>query len=180
MPSIRVEPLASHHNRAAFVCVDGDLGAYFKERATQDVRRKAAAVFVAVSPSDPDAIMGYYTLSSFSLKLHDIPPEHRRKLAAYPDAGTTLLGRLAVDAAFRGQRIGEFLLMDALRRAAAIASEVATVAVVVDALASAEAFYTRYGFVRLSRDRFWIPIQTIQQLFPSESFSDTDAEEHSS
>lgn len=177
MASIRVEPLASHHNRAVFQCLDGDLGVYLRERAKQDVRRRAAAVFVGVFPSDPNTILGYYTLSSFSLKLQDIPQKHRRKLATYPDVGTTLWGRLAVDASFRSQHVGKFLLVDALRRVAA--SEIATVAVIVDSLESAETFYTRYGFMRLSGRRLWIPIQTVQQLFPPESVSDAEKEENS-
>ena len=174
MGNLRVERLAGHHDRAAFNCEDGDLGTYLRDAAGQDMRRYATAVFVAITSSHPRTIVGYYTLSSFSLNLNDIPPAQRRKLARYPDVGTTLLGRLAVDARCRGQGLGEFLLVDALQRAAA--AEIATAGVVVDALESAEGFYTRYGFVRLSGQRFWIPMPTIQRLFPPEVVAEADGE----
>lgn len=167
MGDLRVERLAAHHDRAAFSCEVGSLGAYLRNLAGQDMRRYAAAVFVVITPSRPQTILGYYTLSSFSMKLTDIPPAQRRQLDRYPDVGTTLLGRLAVDTNCRGQGLGEFLLVDALQRVAAV--EIATAGVVVDALESAEGFYTQYGFVRLSGQRFWIPMPTIQRLFPPRS-----------
>lgn len=54
----RVEPLARRHDRAAFVCGVEDLDAYLKTRASQDMRRKANAVFVMVPASHQPALPG--------------------------------------------------------------------------------------------------------------------------
>ncbi len=80
------------------------------------MKRGAAVVFVGVYPSAPEEIVGCYALSAFSLKLRDIPARYQRRLARYPDVGVALLGRLAVGVPFRGQHMGEFLLVDALHR----------------------------------------------------------------
>jgi len=167
--SLRVEALARRHDRAGFECPTGGLGDYLRERASQDVTRGAAVVFVAIDPPAPETILGYYTLSSFSLKLTDIPAQQQRGLARYPDVGVTLLGRLAVGVAHRGQHIGEFLLMDALRRVVSLSSTIATVALVVDALDGSETFYTRYGFMHLGGQRYWLPLDTAHLLVQEHS-----------
>jgi len=167
--SIRVEALARRHDRAGFECPTGGLEDYLRDRASQDVKRRAAAVFVAIYPSAPETILGYYALSSFSLKLTDIPAQQQRGLARYPDVGVTLLGRLAVGVAHRGQHIGEFLLMDALRCVVSSSSTIATVALVVDALDGSETFYTRYGFIHLGGQRYWLPLDTARSLVQEQS-----------
>jgi len=80
----------------------------------------------------------------------------------------TLIGRLAVSTAFRGQRHGETLLMDALYRILQHSREVASACAIVDAIDDAAiAFYRKYGFLDLptiSR-RLFLPIGTIKALF---------------
>lgn len=161
---IRIEALSRHHDRAGFECPTGGLGDYLRERASQDVKRGAAAVFVGIYPSAPETILGYYTLSSLSLKLTDIPTQQQRGLAGYPDVGVTSLGRLAVGVALRGQHVGEFLLVDALRRVVSSSSPIAAVALVVDALDGSETFYSRYGFIHLGGQRDWLPLDTARLL----------------
>ena len=80
----------------------------------------------------------------------------------------TLLGRLAVDTNFRGQQLGETLLMDALYRSFSLSAQVASTGVVVDAKDdSARAFYRKYGFIDLPRveRRLFLPMATIEKLF---------------
>ena len=63
---------------------------------------------------------------------------------------------------------GEYLLMDALRRALQASREVASVAVVVDVKDdNAVAFYRRYEFIpRADRPtRLFLPMGTIERLF---------------
>ncbi len=165
---IRVEVLAGYHDRKNFECPTGGLGDYLRERASQDVRHRAAAVFVAVNPAAPERVLGYYTLSSLSLKLTDIPAQHQRKLARYPDVGVTLLGRLAVDVSCRGQHLGEFLLFDALYRVIATSSTIATVALVVDTLVDSKDFYIRYGFTHLRDQRYWLPLDSARDLMQNQ------------
>jgi GNAT superfamily N-acetyltransferase len=110
----RVEPLGPHHNRAAFTCGEPTLDAYVRRYASQDVRRRIAQVFVAVAGT-PESISGYYSLSAASFSREDLPPEMARRLPRYP-IPAAILGRLAVDRAYQGRGLGEFLLFDACER----------------------------------------------------------------
>jgi ribosomal protein S18 acetylase RimI-like enzyme len=142
----RVEPLERHHDRNSFDSGSEPLDRYFRDQVTQDIRRRVTACFVALTSEQ--RIAGFYTLSSASLPLSDLPAELGKKLPRYPSVPAVRMGRLAVDRAFKGQGLGGALLADALERA--IRSEVAAYALVVDAKdESAAAFYRHHGFVRL-------------------------------
>jgi GNAT superfamily N-acetyltransferase len=160
--------LGKHHNRAAFACGNEILDRYLKEIASQDARRLVAAPFILVETTAPRTICGYYTLSSFGIALGELPEEVAKKLPGYPIVPATLLGRLAVDQHYRGKGIGEFLLMDALHRAHAQISQIASVAVVVDAIDEAAVrFYQHFDFIPFPDrpDRLFLPMKTIAALF---------------
>jgi GNAT superfamily N-acetyltransferase len=128
----------------------------------------SAAPFVAVAANDPKTILGYYTLSAFGVDPGSLPAAVARRLPAYPLMPATLLGRLAVDQRHRGQGIGEFLLMDALHRAYVQSSQIAAIAVVVDAIDDQAArFYRHFNFIPLPDrpDRLFLPMKTIAALF---------------
>lgn len=163
-----VEPLARKHDRAAFSCGNEILDHYLKELAGQDARRRVAAPFILVAKIAPQSILGYYTLSSFGIDLAELPADVAKKLPAYPVVPGTLLGRLAVDRRYRGQGVGEFLLMDALRRSLVQSSQIAAVAVVVDAIDEpAMRFYKHFNFFPLPDrpNRLFLPMKTIADLF---------------
>jgi GNAT superfamily N-acetyltransferase len=140
---IRVAALDPAADRSSFRCGVGALDRYFATQASQDVRRRVAACFVATSPAG--AIAGYYTLASASIGLGDLPENLARKLPRYPNVPAVRLGRLAVATAFKGQGLGAALLADALRRAAT--AEIAAYALIVDAKdEEAARFYAHHGF----------------------------------
>lgn len=162
----RIEPLGSKHNRAAFSCGVEALDRYLERQAGQDVRKRVAAVFV-LTP-DGQRIAGYYTLSAHVVSLGDLPAKVARKLPRYPNVPATLLGRLAVSTHFRGQGIGELLLLDALRRVLANTREIASAMIVVDAKdENARNFYLRHDFIPLPAqpNRLFYPVKTIEKLF---------------
>lgn len=161
------EPLGPQHDRAVFSCGVEALDSYLRKQASQDVRKHAAAVFI-MTP-DGKTVAGFYSLSQYSVDLDVVPPEIARKLPKYPEIPATLLGRLAVSTAFRGQGAGELLLMDALSRCYNGSKQLASAAVIVDAKdESAARFYTRYGFIALPKieRRLFLPMGTIASLFP--------------
>lgn len=161
-----VEPLGRHHDRAAFSCSEGALDRYLKQQARQDLERSLAAVFVLFDTRE-DRIAGYYTLSALSVELTDLPPDVARRLPRYP-IPTTLLGRLAIDARYQGQRLGKALLFDALKRAHDQRAHIGSMAVVVDALNDeARAFYEYHEFRQFSDDpfRLFVTMKTIGELF---------------
>jgi len=133
------------HDRAAFSCGVVALDHWFRQRASQDERRNIARVFVAV---DGDGrVIGFYSLSSFTITLTDLPPEHAKRLPRYDAIPAALIGRLARDLKVRGERIGDLLLADAIRRVIDASRSLAVFAIVVDAIDErAAAFYRDFGF----------------------------------
>jgi ribosomal protein S18 acetylase RimI-like enzyme len=140
-----VETLGPHHDRKTFSSGVDALDRYFREQVTQDVRRRASACYVAVEAAT-GKIAGYYTLAASGVPLADMPAALVKRLPRYPSVPVARLGRLAVDAAYRGRQLGAMLLWDAAMRAAR--SEMAVFALVVDAKDDqAEAFYRHHDFV---------------------------------
>jgi GNAT superfamily N-acetyltransferase len=139
-----IEPLGAHHERRAFTCGQPDLDAWFRERASQDEKRNLARVFVA---SDPAGVVGFHTLSSYTIGLPDLPADLARKLPRYEAIPAALLGRLARAERVRRQGVGELLIADAIRRTLSAAASLAVYATLVDAKDErASAFYERFGF----------------------------------
>jgi predicted GNAT family N-acyltransferase len=162
----RVEPLGANHDRVSFHSGVLELDRYLHEQAGQDARRKAAAPFVLIHPSG--ALVGYYTLSAYSVRLGELPQATAKKLPRYPLLAATLLGKLAVSTSCRGQHLGAFLLLDALYRSWRNTSQVASVGVVADALdENARAFYIHHEFMPLKDhpDKLFLAMATIEKAF---------------
>jgi ribosomal protein S18 acetylase RimI-like enzyme len=145
----RVEVLGASHSAAArnsFSCGVPTPNDHLAHQAPQDVRRRASACYVAVQISS-NKLAGYYTLAAGGVPLTDLPQTLAKRLPRYPSVPVARAGRLAVDIAFHGQKLGGALLADAAVRAAR--SEVAVFALVVDAKdEAAAAFYLHHGFER--------------------------------
>ena len=156
-------PLGTH-NRAAFSCGVPALDRYLKEQAVQDVRNRVAAVFVL---AEQDRVIGYYTLSAISVHPTVLPDSLRKRLPHYEHLPAILLGRLAVDVQHRGQGLGGFLLIDALRRAFRLHQELGAIAVIVDAKDdTARAFYEHYEFLPLldAPNRLFLSLRVIERI----------------
>ena len=161
---LRIEPLVPSHDRSGFESGVEPLDKYLRTQASQDARKNMAAPFVLLLGDG--TIAGYYTLSSTSVQLAELPVQTVRKLPRYPLVPATLLGRLAVDRRQQGKGYGRFLLADALYRAAR--SEVASFAVIVDAKDdSARRFYERESFLALPDQpmKLFRPMADIRRLF---------------
>ncbi len=164
-----IEPFdKKKHNRAAFSCEHEALNTYIQRQASQDIKKHVAAVFV-LTP-DGKTIAGYYTLSQYALDSGGVPEQTMRSLGLpkYKELPATLLGRLARSLSLRGQRVGELLLMSALKQALDHSQRIASMAVVVDAKDdTAKAFYRKYGFLELPDhpNRLFLPMKTVEQMF---------------
>ena len=88
------------------------------------------------------------------------------KLPRYP-IPAVLLGRLAVDRSVQGKKLGEYLLIDALKRVAAASATIGVHAVVVDALNErAAAYYLGFGFAAFHGHplTLFLPLETVLKL----------------
>lgn len=156
-PAYAVEPLGAAHDRQAFTSGVAALDRYFRDQAGQDMRRRAAACYVARETVGAGRIAGFYTLSAAGVPLGEVPPELARRLPRYGAVPVARLGRLAVDQAFRGIGLGGALLWDAVQRA--LRSEVMVFAMIVEAKDDgAEAFYRHHGFLPFGDRRLILPL----------------------
>lgn len=158
-----IERLSSAHDRSLFDCGEASLNTYLRQYALQNDKKGLGRTFVALEPGNP-RIYGYYTLSTGAVTFDKVP----QNLPRYP-VPVAHLGRLAVDLSLRGTgaRLGETLLLDALRRAVGISEQIGLYAVEVWALnASARDFYLKYGFAALLDDEnhLYLPMKSVRKL----------------
>lgn len=161
----RIEPLSSAHDRSQFFSGSPALDRYFREQASQDVKRRIATCFVAIG-ADSNEIAGFYTLAASSVALTALAPELSTKLPRYPVVPAALLGRLAIAVGRQGQGLGGVLLANAVLRVAR--TELGVFALLVDAIDSAaQRFYEHHGFTLLPGDtrRLCLPISTALRQF---------------
>lgn len=168
-PATRIEPLGRHHDRAAFSCGTDQVDAYFRTHAGQDQRRRLAAVFVMVDVGT-GGVAGFYALSSLSVAAGDLPDAlvRRTRLPGDRDVPATLIGQFGIDRRFQGRGFGEHLLMSALDASLRASLQVASFAVVVDAVDEpAKRFWRRYHFIpfRDRESRLFLPMSTVAQMF---------------
>lgn len=165
--SLRIEPLGKHHDRGRFSCGQPELDEWFRQRASQDEKRNVARVFVAVDADQ--GVVGFYSLSSLSLALENLPEKLVRKLPRYGAIPAALIGRLARDEQTRGQGVGELLLADAIQRILAAGRSIAVFAIVVDAKNDrAVDFYRAFGFQPFPSQprRLFLPTATVASGLP--------------
>ncbi|MDB9313265.1 GNAT family N-acetyltransferase [Spirulina sp. CS-785/01] len=164
---LKIEPLQSRkHNRSAFSCGQDSLDNYLRKYASQDLKKRVSAVFVLVDDVEM-TILAYYTLSSYTVEVTELDDTLTQRLPRYPRLPATLLGRLAVDQSQRGQGYGELMLIDALKRSLETTKQVASVAVIVEALdETAKNFYLRYGFQAFQQTamKLYLPMKSIATL----------------
>jgi predicted GNAT family N-acyltransferase len=165
--SYRIKPLGKNHDREPFVCGSATLDHYLQQQARQDAEKRVAAALVLTQAPDL-RVIGYYTLSASVVSTDELLATLTKKLPRYPQLPVTLLGRLALDQDSKGQGMGQFLLMDALRRSLQATAGIAAMAVLVDAKDdAAEAFYRHFSFLSLQEQprRLFLPMKTIAGLF---------------
>ncbi|HEY9747275.1 MAG TPA: GNAT family N-acetyltransferase [Allocoleopsis sp.] len=139
---------------------------YIRKQASQDLKRRIATVFVLVDDPDTD-VLAYYTLSSYTVDITALEQTFAKRLPRYPLLPTTLLGRLAVDESQKGKRYGEFMLVDALKKSLDAAVQVASLAVVAEALdEEAINFYLKYGFQPFRHEpmKLYLPLKSVEDL----------------
>lgn len=145
--NITITALNTQHQRAAFNCGEESLDLYLRRYAKQDVKRRISRIFVASPVENPEQVVGYYTLSAYSISADSMPEEQRRRLPGYP-VPAAMLGRLAIDKSYQRSGLGRTLVADALLRVKQASEVMAVYALTVDALhEEAATYYQRFGFI---------------------------------
>lgn len=165
-----IELLSKQHNKKDFRCGTDELDHYFRQQAGQEARRHVAATFVLIE-NDTRNIAGFYTLSSTSVDVSQLPETQLSKLPKYPILPATLLARLAVDKRYQGKKLGELLLIDAMKRSLKSSYEIGAIAIVVDAKNdNVVGFYKKYGFIQFNTfpAKLFFPMSTVKSIWKNE------------
>lgn len=161
-----IEPFEKkRHDRTGFDCGVAALNDWLATKVSQFDKKDLARTYVLVCQGD-SAIKGYYALSNHMVVYEALPNDQAQGLPPI-DIPVVLIGRLAVDLSAQGEGLGEFLLIDALRRAEYLADRIGVQAVEVDAInKAAKQFYERYGFLSLADDphHLFLPMKVIRKL----------------
>jgi GNAT superfamily N-acetyltransferase len=155
------------HNRSCFSCGNDSLDNYIRKQASQDLKKKVATVFVLIDSPSGD-IIAYYTLSSYTIDVANLDEAFALMLPRYPLLPAILLGRLAVDRTYQGKGVGELILIDAFKRVLDATAQIASLAVVVEAIdENAVSFYQKYGFRQFKQHalKLYLPIKSIAESF---------------
>src|SRR3990167_500704 len=118
----RIEQLSKKHNKSLFFCGSQALDHYLKTQANQDIKKDVSITYV-LTQQNTEHISGFYTISSIGIFPGDLPDELAKKLPRYPVLPGILLGRLAVNESMKGNKIGTFLLIDALKRSLSVSHQ---------------------------------------------------------
>ena len=142
---MRILPLTGSHDRQSFDCGRSELNDWLRNIARQHQDKGLSKTFVAVLDDAPTRICGYYALTLTEVDTQSLSEVRRKKLPHLIPG--IRLGRLAVDAQFQGNRLGELLLVDAIERVRLIHQHAGVVGLFVDAIDDkAAAFYMHFGF----------------------------------
>lgn len=153
------------HDRSGFDCGIPILNDWLTTKVSQFEKKNLARTYVLVETGST-LVKGYYALSNHTV-IYDALPADLAKGLPQIDMPVVLIGRLAVDRSVQGQILGEFLLIDALRRAEYLAGKIGIRALEVDATnQTAKRFYERYGFLTLADDprHLFLPMHIIRKL----------------
>lgn len=139
--------LDKKHDKANFDCGNEPLNRFIKQNASQLLKRQETVIYGAV---DDNRLAGFYTLSACQIMQSD-DNEKLKKQSPNTPIGCILLGRLAVDVAYKGRGLGADLLLHAMQTAKTISQMLGVAFVIVDAKDdNAKDFYQKYGFWELS------------------------------
>jgi GNAT superfamily N-acetyltransferase len=137
------------HDRQGFECGVPALDEYIQRFAEQHRRRGISSVFVLTDSTQPECILGYYTLSATEVNAQRHTEAERKKLRRYP-VPCFRMGRLACRSDRQGQGLGKLLLACAVDRCLKARQQVAAYALIVDAKDdAAKDFYLHFGFKTL-------------------------------
>lgn len=169
-------PIEPSDTKTAFSCGKRALDDYFARHAAgNDATGIGRAYVLRRRPGDDvglPLVLGFYTLSMAVADSASVSGVLKKKLPKFP-MPVALVGRLAVHQEAQGRRLGEKLLLDAMRRVVDAANIVGCTGIIVDAKdEDAERFYAKYDFATVTTDgwprRMFLPIGTARAAFAAE------------
>jgi GNAT superfamily N-acetyltransferase len=145
LPAWREEPISKSHDRKVFDCGDEAMNGFLQRFARQSHEQNASKTFCAIDASQPQRILGFYTITPSAVAYTGVPAVMVKGLAQHEVSGFKL-ARLAVDVSIAGQGLGGQLLAAAALRCLRLAAEGGGILLIIDAKNGRAAnWYASYG-----------------------------------
>lgn len=136
------EKLTPEHNISSFDSGVPQLDDWLKRRALPNEKSGASRTYVVCAGG---RVVGYYALATGAVAHSEVTAKVRRNMPE--PIPVMVLGRLAIDQAYQGRRLGASLLRDAILRTLQAAEIAGIRAILVHAISEdAKKFYERCGF----------------------------------
>lgn len=161
------------HDRKSFDCGEPELNTFIQTQAAKHmaagISRTLLLPTVEVLANGMFSICSFFTIAPSSIARKSLPKALAKKLPYYP-VPVFLLAQLAVDERYLNRGLGKITLIKALENLWEINSQMRAYTVIVDCInENAKQFYEHFGFEFLyshtRRDRLYIPMKAIAQLF---------------
>src|SRR2546428_9932959 len=135
------EKLAPDHDILSFDCGVPQLDDWLKRRSLANEESGASRTYVVYASR---RVVGYYALATGAVAHSEVTGKVRRNMPN--PIPVMVLGRLAIDRAYQGRRLGAGLLRDAIFRTLQAAEIAGIRAILVHAISEdAKQFYERSG-----------------------------------
>ena len=135
------EKITPAHDISAFECGEPSLDDWLKRRALANEESGASRTYVICVNC---RVVGYYALANGAVAQAEATGRLRRNMPE--PIPVMVLGRLAIDRAYHGRRLGASLLRDAILRTLQAANIAGIRAILVHAISEdAKRFYERHG-----------------------------------
>jgi GNAT superfamily N-acetyltransferase len=151
----KVVVLEKIHDVAEFDCGEPTLNTWLKMTAMQHQKNGTSKTFVLIDEVEPHRVLGFFSMAIRTMtKVEDLPQELQRKLPRQVSGFT--LARLGVSVQMQGQKVGAFLLLEAMQRAYRASQNIGGFALFVDAKDGVAAFYEHFGFKPMPSDPYML------------------------
>lgn len=76
---LKIELLNTNHKREKFNCGVPALNTFLQKTARQHIKKGISRTFVLIDDSEPDEILGFFTLTACEVRSSQLPQKYARK-----------------------------------------------------------------------------------------------------
>jgi len=163
---LKLEELSRKHDRTKFDCGVNELNQYLKNTARQHIVKGVSRTFVLLDEEISSEILGFYTLVFCEISVKELPSKYAKKY--HLKAPAAKLARLAVAKKYQRQKLGTYMMVNAIERTLLISKNIGIIGFFVDAKdGSVKKYYEQFGFIPLPENRLqlFLPLTKIQQAY---------------
>jgi len=161
-------PGKTYNNQKKFDCENAIINKFVASSLKKQVRDELSRAFVLLDTNDNDRFVGFYTLSSFSIKAPMLTALSKGSLPS--DIPCSRLIMLGVDINYKRRGLGKQLMKSVIQKTIAAADQIGIYGLYLDADEDAYTFYDNLGFITLQEKKgtkptpMFLSIETMREL----------------